>query len=398
MTRLPVLSVLAALMALSALPFLPLLWRTDDVGEAANLVGLTGALTLWWQVVLGARQVSGRLCHDRLAVVALHRWLGGCGAFFVLLHPLLEMIANGQDLSYLVRLDVTWVESTYTTYGRIALLLFLALWLTSTLLRAAIRHRTWRYVHYLSYPLTGLVFLHAHGIGTFLAELPWLRTYWLALAYSLALVAAWRLAVPLWSRRYRLAGSPVRLSPTVTQYTLAPLGRRPLRPLPGQFCYLRRHPLSRAHPFSVVRRGDDGTLTFAIKHAGPFTARLRSLPAGTVLRLDGPYGTFTRQARLGDRPAVLIAGGIGVTPFVDLVRHHAGPHMSLTHVVSSPAEAVFGDELRRRLGPRYADEPHLDPRARYFICGSPGFVESTAADLRAGGIRRHQLFTEHFDC
>jgi predicted ferric reductase len=385
-------------MVLSALPFLPLLWQTDDVGEAANLVGLTGALTLWWQVVLGARQVTGRLCHDRLAVVALHRWLGGCGAFFVLLHPLLEMIANYQDITYLVRFDVTWVESTYTTYGRIALLLFLVLWLTSTLLRAAMRHRAWRYVHYLSYPLTGLVFLHAHGIGTFLADLPWLRAYWLALACCLALVAAWRLAVPLWSRRYRLTAS-APLSPTVTEYTLTPLGRA-LRPLPGQFCYLRLHPFSRAHPFSVVRRGDDGALTFAVKHAGPFTARLRTLTPGALLRLDGPYGTFTRQARLSDRPAVLIAGGIGVTPFVDLVRHHAGSHMSLTHLVSSPAEAVFSDELRRHLGPRYADgpRPDPDPRARYFICGSPGFVESTLADLRAGGIRRDQLFTERFDC
>ncbi|MEO3754426.1 ferric reductase-like transmembrane domain-containing protein [Streptomyces sp. B6B3] len=387
---------LLTLMTLSALPFTPLLGRMHSVGETANVVGLAGALALWWQVVLGVRQVSERLCRDRLAVVALHRWLGGCGAFLVLLHPLLEMIAAHRDLSYLVIVDFTWVESTYTTIGRIALLLFLALWLTSTLLRGALRHRAWRRVHYLSYPLTGLVFLHAYGIGSFLLDLPWLRAYWLTLAGCLALVVLWRLAVPLWSRRYRLV-TAVPLSPTVTQYTLSPLGRG-LRPRPGQFCYLRRHPLSRAHPFSVVRLGDDGTLTFAVKQAGPFTARLSALPPGTILRLDGPYGTFTRQARDDRRPAVLVAGGIGVTPFVELVHRHAGPHMSLTHIVSVPAEAVFGDELRRRLGTRYSDRLRLDRSARYFICGSPGFVESTTGRLRARGIPRDQLFTEHFDC
>lgn len=389
---------LTAVMLLTALPFLALLGRTDDVGDAANLVGLGGALALWWQVVLGARQISERLCRDRLRVVALHRWLGGCGAFLVLLHPLLETIANRQDPTYLVLLDFSWVESSYTSYGRVALLLFLALWLTSTLLRGAVRHRLWRHVHYVSYPLTGLVFLHAHGIGTFLAELPWLRAYWLALAGCLALLVAWRLAVPLWSHRYRLVARD-RLSPTVTQYTLAPLGnRRARRPAPGQFCYLRLGPLSRAHPFSVVGHGEDGTLTFAVKRAGPFTARLDGLEPGAVLRLDGPYGRFTRQARLDDRPAVLIAGGIGITPFVDLVRRHAGPHMSLLHVVSSPAEAVFRDELRDRLGPRYTEERPLVPRARYFVCGSPGFVESTVGGLRAEGVGRDQLFTEHFDC
>lgn len=389
---------LIAVMLLTAVPFLPVLGRTDDVGDAANLVGLGGALVLWWQVVLGARQISERLCGDRLRVVALHRWLGGCGAFLVLLHPLLEMIANHQDLPYLVLLDFSWVESTYTSYGRVALLLFLALWLTSTLLRGAIRHRFWRHVHYVSYPLTGLVFLHAHGIGTFLAELPLLRAYWLGLAGCLALLVAWRLAVPLWSHRYRVVATS-RLTPTVTQFTVAPRGRRRIRrPAPGQFCYLRLRALSRAHPFSVVEQGEDGSLTFAVKRAGPFTSRLRDLEPGAVLRLDGPYGTFTRQARLDDRPAVLIAGGIGVTPFVDLVRRHAGPHMSLLHVVSSPAEAAFRDELRAHLGPRYTEECRPDPRARYFICGSPAFVESTAGGLRAEGVRRDQLFTEHFDC
>ncbi|TDC74295.1 ferric reductase-like transmembrane domain-containing protein [Streptomyces hainanensis] len=389
---------LTLVMLLTVLPFLPVLARTDDVGEAANLVGLGGALVLWWQVVLGVRQVSERLCGDRLRVVALHRWLGGCGAFLVLLHPLLETIANHQDPAYLVVLDFSWVESTYTSYGRLALLLFLALWLTSTLLRSAIRHRLWRSVHYVSYPLAGLVFLHAYGIGTFLTDLPWLRAYWLALAGCLALVTAWRLAVPLWAPRYRVVAK-TRLTPTVTQYTVAPVGRRRVRrPAPGQFCYLRLRALSRAHPFSVVGQDEDGALTFAVKRAGPFTARLERLGRDAGLRLDGPYGTFTRQAGTDDRPTVLIAGGIGVTPFVDLVRRHAGPRMSLTHIVASPAEAAFRDELRDRLGRRYTAAYRADPRARYFVCGSPGFVEATTGDLRADGVRRDQLFTEHFDC
>lgn len=388
---------LLVLMALTVLPFTSLLARPGlTAGDWASLTGLAGGLVLWWQVVLGIRQVSERLCRDRLAVVTLHRWLGGCGAFFVLLHPLLEMIAAHQELPYLVVWDFTWVESTYTSYGRIALLLFLALWLTSTLLRAAVRHRVWRFVHYVSYPLAGLVFLHAWGIGSFLLDTPWLRALWLGLAGGLAAVVAWRLAVPVWSRRYRLTGK-AELSPTVTRYTLQPLGR-PLRPAPGQFCYLRLGPLSRGHPFSVVASGDDGTLTFAVKRAGRFTERLRTLAPGAVLRLDGPYGTFTRQARDPGRPAVLVAGGIGVTPFVDLVRRHAGPHMSLTHIVSSPAEAVFRDELRARLGSRYTDRLPLDRGARYFVCGSPGFVRSTVRGLQDRGVARDQVFTEHFDC
>ncbi|RMI36595.1 ferric reductase-like transmembrane domain-containing protein [Streptomyces triticirhizae] len=388
---------LACLMLLSALPFLPLLGRADSVGDAANLVGLGGALTLWWQVVLGTRTLTRRLTADRLAVVNLHRWLGGCGAFLVLLHPLLETIAARRDLAYLWLIDFTWVESGYTSLGRIALLLFLALWLTSTLLRALVRHRAWRLMHYVSYPLVGLVLPHAWGVGSYLIETPWLRAYWLLLAALLALLVGWRLAVPLWTGRYRLVAAE-RLSPTVVQYTLAPLGR-PRRPAPGQFCYLRLNSLGRAHPFSVTRVGEDATLSFAVKDAGPFTARLAALRPGAVLRLDGPYGTFTRQARDADRPAVLVAGGIGVTPFVELVRRHAGPHMSLHHVVSAREEAVFADELRHHLGARYrTGPPQPGPRARYFVCGSPGFVATTTGRLRARGVTGGQLYTEEFDC
>ncbi|GAA5072642.1 putative ferric reductase [Thermocatellispora tengchongensis] len=387
----------------SALPFcVPLLGLTRQgggVGVVAGVAGLLGALAMWWQVLLGARQVAARLSRDRGAVVALHRWLGGCGAFLVLVHPLLELVADRQDALYLVRIDFTWVESAYISLGRIALGLFLALWLTSTLLRAAVRHRVWRHTHYVSYPLVALVFLHADGVGSSLSGLPWLRAYWLALAWSFALVVAWRLAAPLWSRRYRLTGAE-RISPTVTRYTLEPVGR-PLRPArPGQFCHLRAGTWARSRPFSVVR-ADPGTgvLEFAVKDAGPVTRRLRALPVGALLRLDGPYGAFTSQAQGGDAPAVLIAGGVGVTPFVELVRRR-GRAVRLYHAVRAPEEAVFAEELAHRLGERYAPLPRPAPvhdGARYFVSGSPRFVAEVRADLRRRGVPRDRLFTEGFE-
>ncbi|MGW3342192.1 ferric reductase-like transmembrane domain-containing protein [Nonomuraea rubra] len=388
--------------AVSFLPLLPLALRASDLGDVANLVGLAGTLVMWWQVLLGVRQISHRLGDDRLAAVSLHRWLGGCGAFLVLLHPLLETVVDRQDWAYVLVPDFTWAESAYASLGRLAFIMFLVLWLTSTLARYLIRHRVWRYAHYLSYPLLALVFVHSWGLGSFLAETPWLQAYWLGLAVVFAGVVVWRVSVSRWAVPYRLERVE-RLSPTVSAYTFRPLGRA-LDPLPGQFCYLRTSLGSRAHPFSVVRGGAE--LTFAVKDAGPFTERLRALGPGAVVHLDGPYGTFTREALTGARrPAVLIAGGIGVTPFVELVRQGDDLPLSLVHVVASPQEAVFGAELRHRLGERYQEvvRPQrpaipVTPRARYFICGSPRFVDTTAAGLRASGARRDQLYTERFDC
>ncbi|TDQ43649.1 ferric reductase-like transmembrane domain-containing protein [Actinorugispora endophytica] len=412
--------VVAAVVA-SALPFLLLVGRFDEVGGTvpglANLTGFVGALLIWWQVLLGVRQVSALATPDRGAVVGLHAWLGASGAFFVLLHPLLEMVSERQDLLYLVRFDFTWVESSYTSLGRAALLLFLALWLSSTLARAAVRYRVWRYTHYLSYPMAVLVFLHSYELGTFLLETPWLRWYWLALAWSFAAVCAWRLAGPLLSARYRLVRAH-RVSDTVTLYTLAPLGRR-LRPRPGQFCHLRTGLLAPSHPFSVVEsREPGGVLAFAVRNAGPFTGRLAGLAPGATVYLDGPYGTFTAEAGTDGRPSVLVAGGIGVTPFTGLVRSRPADGTWLFHVTRAAGDALFADELRARLGARYVNAvsdpasggapfdareivrrlgPRAARRARYFVCGSPGFVAHLTGSLLDQGVTADQLHIERFE-
>jgi predicted ferric reductase len=403
---------LALAIAASAAPIVPLAARTDILGgpvpAAASTAGLLGALLIWWQCALGIRHVSLFLVPDRGVAVAVHAVLGSAGAFFVLVHPLLEMFADRRGLAYLVTLDFRFGEAADISLGRIALLVFVALWLTSTLLRAALRHRWWRWVHYLSYPLGVLVFLHADALGTLLLSLPWLRGYWYALAVTFAAMCAYRLLAPLRAPRYRLI-ERTRLDGGATRFRLAPLGRA-LRPASGQFIALRTHPLLPAHPFSAIDVTDDGTLDLAIAHVGPFTRRLRRLRPGATVRLDGPYGTFTAEA--GDSPAVLLAGGIGVTPFVRLAREH--PRAVLYHVNREPP--VLGAELAADLGPRYvpvtrSPEPvpgtrpgrfHVrqavgDPAARYFVCGSPRFVDGVRSDLLAAGVSRTRVHTERFD-
>ncbi|TWF80543.1 hypothetical protein FHX44_116486 [Pseudonocardia hierapolitana] len=77
---------------------------------------------------------------------------------------------------------------------------------------------------------------------------------------------------------------------------------------------------------------------------------------------------------------------------------------------------MFGAELADDLGPRYVPVTrsptpvpgtrpgrfHVgqvvdDPAARYFICGSPRFVDGVRADLLAAGVSRTRVHTERFD-
>jgi len=80
-----------------------------------------------------------------------------------------------------------------------------------------------------------------------------------------------------------------------------------------------------------------------------FKRALRSAVPGTLVRVDAPSGTMVlhEDAR---RPAVFLAGGIGVTPFLSMARDAAKrrlPHrITLFYSNRRPADAAFLDELR----------------------------------------------------
>ena len=80
-----------------------------------------------------------------------------------------------------------------------------------------------------------------------------------------------------------------------------------------------------------------------------FKRTLNSLPVNTELLLQGPYGSLT-LSRNGTRPAVFLAGGIGITPFRSLVWSEAeslsARRILLFYSVRVPEEAAFLEELQ----------------------------------------------------
>ncbi len=81
---------------------------------------------------------------------------------------------------------------------------------------------------------------------------------------------------------------------------------------------------------------------------GAFKRALNALPEGASVKIDGPFGDLT----LGDtgRPAVFIAGGIGITPFMSVLRQAAEDRspqpLYLAYSNRRPEDAAFLDELQ----------------------------------------------------
>ena len=101
--------------------------------------------------------------------------------------------------------------------------------------------------------------------------------------------------------------------------------------------------------FSFASAPHEGELMIATRMRDTaFKRALETAPLGLRIGLEGPNGSMLLEEP--DRAAVLIAGGIGVTPFLSIARHAAQarlPHrIHLFYSNRRPEDAPFLDELR----------------------------------------------------
>ncbi|MDP4200764.1 MAG: FAD-dependent oxidoreductase [Bacteroidota bacterium] len=113
--------------------------------------------------------------------------------------------------------------------------------------------------------------------------------------------------------------------------------------------------------FSLVSAPHEPELEFATRMRDTaFKRTIGSAPAGTELSWDGPYGSFTLHKN-ASKPAVFLAGGIGITPFMSIVKdalHKRLQHqLFLFHSNNTPEDAPFLDTLMAL--------DHSDPNFHY---------------------------------
>ncbi len=80
-----------------------------------------------------------------------------------------------------------------------------------------------------------------------------------------------------------------------------------------------------------------------------FKRVLGALRPGAEVRIEGPFGSMTLHRNIA-RPAVILAGGIGITPFRSMVRQATGANsrhrMFLFYSNRRPEDAAFLGELQ----------------------------------------------------
>lgn len=211
-----------------------------------------------------------------------------------------------------------------------------------------------------------------------------------------------------------------QLTPETHEFTFRTKGSVNFRP--GQYAELTvPHPKADARGtrrvFSISSPPDGaGRVSFALRvpeNSSSFKRALLKLEPGHTVRGTGVGGDFLWPDD-HSTPLVLVAGGIGITPFLSQLRHHPERDSVLVYGVSSPEEVPFTEELADAqvvlVGPsrpanvpagwRFVEAPFLtaelideavpDLADRYaYVSGPPAMVNAVRPGLarRAAGIK-----------
>jgi ferredoxin-NADP reductase len=104
------------------------------------------------------------------------------------------------------------------------------------------------------------------------------------------------------------------------------------------------------HTFSLANAPSEERLTVATRlRDSEFKRALANLPVGATVNLDGPFGSLLLHGD-ANRPAVFVAGGIGITPFMSILRQAgrdgASRRLVLLYANHRPEDSAWLGELQ----------------------------------------------------
>lgn len=151
-------------------------------------------------------------------------------------------------------------------------------------------------------------------------------------------------------------------NPTVLILTLVSEGGESVDFDPGQYAAISFKRFGRPTPmrcFSICSSPNDSqTIQFAIRVQGNFTKAVSKLKPGDRVNVQGPFGEFVIDEGF-DKNIILMAGGIGVTPFLSMIRYASEVRLpipiTLLYSVKNQDDILFFNELLRleKINPKF---------------------------------------------
>jgi predicted ferric reductase len=300
------------------------------------------------------------------------------------------------------------------------IIFFTASFFSLQAIRAKMRYEIWYLLHVTVYLGILFTFLHQIKTGGDFINNHWFTVFWYML-YILAFV--------IWLR-YRVL-NPIVLAykhgfkvESITQtaantYSVRLTGWdiRNFEFQPGQYAtwrFLSSNLWYEAHPFSISSPVGSSYLQFTVKVSPALISKIANVKPGTYVLVDGPRGSFTAERAENTPKVVLIAGGIGVAPYIsiidDLIRQ--GKDVTLLYAAHGDADIAFRSELtqlqtkglkvsifinekNQQITPEIL-MPYAQDDTTIYICGPDGMSRAFNTTLQDLGFPKENIITERF--
>jgi len=229
-------------------------------------------------------------------------------------------------------------------------------------------------------------------------------------------------------------------SESIRSFYLIPDDRAGLLPhMAGQHLPIRVHPTGSDKPsirtYTLSVAPSDGCYRISVKRDGLVSQYLHDvLQAGDIIEAHAPTGDFTIDPAAA-RPAVLMAGGVGITPMLAMLRHIVYEGLrkqrirptTLFYAAHSKRDRAFDQELAElvaagkgavKLVRVLSDTNHAQAGVDYeasgridmpllerflafgdyefYLCGPPTFAQAIYDGLRGYNIADERIHTESF--
>jgi predicted ferric reductase len=399
--------------------------------DFGRVLALSAFCVIALQPVLVSRikWIEARFGLDMLS--RFHRVMGLVALVMLLPHPLM-LAFGGIGSRLLISFDLPW----YVLLGK-ATLIFLLVQVGLGIFweNAGLSFERWRVSHWALAPVIIILgFIHSWYAGSDL-DYTAMQVYWIFILVLAVSAYTWRKILKPGRLPLFIVSAVDRESHNVWTIKLKPPESDTIyQYMPGQFQFLTLYrdqslPVEEHHWTISSSPSNSEFVSSTIKESGDFTSTIGETKPGDTALVEAPFGRFSYLLHPDEDHRVFIAGGIGITPLISMLRHMRDtesdsqvtliyanrkerdlvfkeelddmaqgnhPKLKIVYALSEPDKGWSGetgyvdDELLKRhcgddLGAKY-----------YYICGPPIMSDKVISALETLGVPRWKMRTERF--
>ncbi len=352
--------------------------------RAGQMVGLVAATLLLLQLPLAARLKWLDRIFSLPTLYRLHRINALTLVLLALLHPVLVFAPDGIFMiPFEARYWPEWV-------GAGLLIMICCQVVISNWRRVFLRtYEKWLSCHRMAgMVIFSLLIIHVLYVSETFEDNGLPRFLVFAAAGCLVILWLWIRMRWMWLRKKPFIVTRIETAgKDAYAVDLKPATQKRFYYFPGQFAFVSfesAHISREVHPFTISSSPTRPSgCQFTIRCSGDWTNNIGNIEQGDRAYIHGPFGRFSHLVAAPDREVIMIAGGIGITPMLSMLRYMAdgGDQRCVTLIWSN------------RSGKHLCDRDELVAMEQELTCFRwvPIFTRETGKGVQFGRLDRTKL-------